>query len=353
MKSLVKTRVSPGTSANAMQIEAAGICCPVGYSLAAASCAIRAGMDHFQHSSFFDRSGRPLIAANVPLPSIWGPARLVQLVKFAVLDCANRAGGIDPAHTVLLILAAERSRPNMDTQRYNALFSACETELEGSFSSGSAVFPLGRAGIGDALQHAASLLANDPTRRILLVGADSYLDAATIEHLLAEDRLISTTNANGFIPAEGAAALLLSSGDDSQAGLRIRGVGSADELAKPTGIEPNRAVGLTKAIRLACEAAAIRPNQLEFRMSDQNGEQFYAKEGANAVARVMLKDGVGLPLFHLADSVGETGAAVGPMSLAYLSNVMQFAHGPGAMGLLHFANDDGKRTAIVVEHRTA
>ena len=334
-----------------LSIHSAGLCCAVGYSLAAASCALRAGMDHFQESEFVDHSGEELKVARLPLGEIWGPKRLAQIVKIAVLDCANATGGIDTAATVLLLLAAERERPQTDTEHYNEIYRACEEQFEHKFHAGSAVFPQGRAGIGDALWQAQTLLRNNTVKQVLLVGCDSFLDAATIEQFLEQERLLHAGNANGFIPGEGAAALLLMLATDSSSGLHILGVGTATEQSRPDGDIPNRAIGLTQAIRLACEHAGIQPNELELRMTDQNGEQYFAKEAANAYTRIMVKDGVGLPLFHIADCVGETGAAAGPISLAYLSTLLGRTDGPGTTALLHFANDDGRRTALVVEHR--
>lgn len=334
-------------------IHAAGLCCAVGYSLAAASCAIRAGVDHFQESPFIDHTGGTLLCARLDLDDVWGPERLAQLVKMAVIDCESAGQKIDPASTVLILLAAERGRPHTDTDNYNDLYRVCEEQFQTAFHEGSAVFPQGRAAIGDALWHAQKQLKNGKVERVLLVGADSLLDAATIEHYLEQERLLCNDNASGFIAGEGAATLLLGMARDSDSGLRITGVGRALELAKPDGELPNRAVGLTAAIRQACTQARCAPNQLDFRVTDQNGETFFAKETANAYARVMSSDGTNLPMQQIADCVGETGAAAAAMSLAYLTVVMFRADAPGKRALLHFASDDGKRAALIVEHPSA
>ena len=65
------------------------------------------------------------------------------------------------------------------------------------------------AGIGDALWHAQKKLQILSVKRVLLIGADSLLDAATIRYFLTQERLLSADNACGFIPGEAAAALLL------------------------------------------------------------------------------------------------------------------------------------------------
>lgn len=334
-------------------VKAAGMCCAVGYHLAAASCALRAGMDHFQESEFIDPAGELLRVARLPLGDLWGPKRLARIAELAVQDCVRSAGGIDPAATAFFLLAAERGRPHTETERYQEAYRACEEQFETPFHAASTIIAGGRAGIGDALLHAQNVLQerhSQPLRHVLLVGVDSFLNAATIEDYLKQERLLCTDNSNGFIPGEGAGALLLELATDQSGGLHIAGMGRAKEEATFGGDIPNRAIGLTRAIRQACEQAGVEPNELAFRMTDQNGEQYFAKEAANAYTRIMAEDGVGLPLLHIADCVGETGAAAGPISLAYLTTLMKREDGPGAAALLHFANDDGKRAALAVEY---
>lgn len=332
-------------------VRSSGLCCAVGFSLAAASCALRARIDHFKESMFVDASGKPLLVAQLPLEDQWGPERLAELIRYAISDCNDPDDPIDPGQTALLLLAAERGRPHSGTEQYNSLYRRVEEQFGATFQAGSAVFPQGRAGIGDALIHAHSLLRAGEVKHVLVVGADCLLDVHTIRYFLNQDRILCAANSDGFIPGEAAAAVLLGLGDDDSTGLHISGAGAATEEALIDCVIPNRAVGLSKAIRIALDAAGVKPSALEFRMSDQNGEQFYAKEAANAFARIMLKDGVGLPVLHVADSIGETGAAAPAATLAYLSSLAGMQDEPGARGLVHFASDHGRRSAIVVDYR--
>lgn len=334
-------------------IHAAGMCCAVGYHLAAASCALRAGIDHFRESPFIDQVGKSLLAAQLDLEDLWGPQRLAQIVNMAVADCTGAGNVVDPASTVLILVAAERGRPHTDGDNFKQLYQECQALFASPFHAGSAVFPQGRAGIGDALWHAQTQLQHESVERVLLVGADSLLDAATIEHFLSEERLLCTDNASGFIPGEGAAAVLLGVANPSDTGLHINGVGTALEEAKPDGEIPNRAIGLTAAMRQALALAELPPNALDFRANDQNGETFFAKEAANAYARLMGEDGTGLPTVQVADCVGETGGAAPTLTLAFLSELMSRDDAPGTRALLHFASDEGQRAALIVEYRHA
>ncbi|NHZ83536.1 hypothetical protein F2P44_30350 [Massilia sp. CCM 8695] len=332
-------------------VKSSGLCCAVGFSLAAASCALRARIDHFKESMFVDGSGKPLLVAQLPLDDQWGPERLAELIQYAIADCNDAQDPIDADHTALLLLAPERGRPHSGTEQYNSLYRKVEEQFGASFQAGSAVFPQGRAAIGDALIHAQNLLRAGGVKHVLVVGADCLLDVHTIRYFLNQDRILCPANSDGFIPGEAAAALLLSLGDGDSTGLHITGAGAETEEALIDGVIPNRAVGLTKAIRTALGSAGVKPSALAFRMSDQNGEQFYVKEAANAFARIMLKDGVGVPVLHIADSIGETGAAAATATLAYLGSLAGMRDEPGDCGLVHFASDNGRRSAIVVDYR--
>jgi len=343
-------RTNPDETWQPLLIESAGVCCAVGYHLAAAACALRASMDHFQESEFVDRNGVPLKLARLPLGDLWGAKRLVEIANMAIKDCID-ANEIDPATTALLMLDAERDRPHTEIERYQEVAAACKAAFEKDFHATSIIYPHGRAGIGNVLLYAKQLLAQRKVTRVLLFAADSFLNAATIEYYLSQERLLTSDNSNGFIPGEAAAALLLTLADENAEGLVIAGLGIGQEEAKIDGEIPNRAMGLTQAMRRACESAEIKIGDLQFRMNDQNGEEYYAKEAANAYTRLTADDSVFLPLLHIADCVGETGAAAGPLSLAYLTQIMSREDGPGTTGLLHFANDNGLRAACVVQYR--
>jgi 3-oxoacyl-[acyl-carrier-protein] synthase I len=54
----------------------------------------------------------------------------------------------------------------------------------------------------------------------------------------------------------------------------------------------------------------------------------------------------------LADKIGETGAAAGAAMLSWLlSDLNHSATRPGKTGVIHLANDDGTRCAVVVQYQ--
>jgi 3-oxoacyl-[acyl-carrier-protein] synthase I len=187
---------------------------------------------------------------------------------------------------------------------------------------------------------------------VLLVSADSYLNAQTINHYLQADRLLVPGNRDGFIPGEAAAAILLERSEPNMPGLHILGWGQGNEPGRPDGSVPSRAQGLSQALRAAFKQADITCNDLYFRVSDQNGEGFFAGEAANAITRVAEEGGTVPMVLTTADGVGEVGAATGPLMLAWLHHLLPREDGPGDCGVIHLANDDGLRSAVVVRYVT-
>lgn len=105
-------------------------------------------------------------------------------------------------------------------------------------------------------------------------------------------------------------------------------------------------------MRAAMDEAGITTNELSFRLSDQNGEAFFAREAANAFSRVTAPGGPTARTLTTADCTGEVGAATGPLMLAWLQHTLARPDGPGPCGLVHLANDMGSRCALTVAWRT-
>ncbi len=349
-----------GARAGSMMLASAGLCCSLGYHLDAALCAMRANMDHFRESGFFSRSSEPVRAASLP-DDIFGQDRLQLWIEYAVRDCARHLPEpqalFDAARTALIVLTPEATRPHASQTDYTDMVRSALNTLRaelvppvGDAAPALTLVAQGRSGLSTALVEAARCLAAAEAEQVLLIGVDSYLNAADINDYLAQQRLLGSGNSNGFLPGEAAAALLLRPALGDARGLHVRGAAMAAEPGRQDGSVPSRAQGLTQAVRSACEQAGVAPSALSFRLGDQNGEQFYAREAADAFARIMFGQHA-LTLLTLADKIGEVGAATGPAMLAWMWRDM--AHptlSPGELGVVHLANDDGQRCAVVLQY---
>lgn len=350
---LDKWRDTERTQPASMAVRAAGMCCAVGTTLPAAVCAIEAGMDHFQESEFRCNDGSPLLVGRLPELELWGQERLARWTAAAIAECWAQAPELDWIDIPTLWLAPEPDRAGCSTEWCMQAYQQA-LDLLGHRPRSAGIMALGRAGLAQGLAHAAQCFSVDPNcRHVLLIGADSLLNAATINHYLLDERLHEPGVPDGFIPGEAAAAVLLELRPKQTPGLHILGYAQAIEPGRIDGSVPSRSQGLTHAIRQALSPAGITFADLCFRFSDQNGESFYARDAANAVTRLLSQGAKPPALLTLADSLGEVGSATGVAMLAVLSRLLPRWDNPHQHGLVHLANDDGIRSAVVLNHSVA
>jgi 3-oxoacyl-[acyl-carrier-protein] synthase I len=337
-----------------LQVVSRGMCCAVGNSAPAATAAINARMNHFRETGFVARGGSPIVGGALHEVDMWGAERLRYMLHSVIHEALAGAGSIDTAQIAIFALGAEPTRPGMSSS--NCLAEALRDFVNEAGERGSAFHATtrfcnyGKAGIGRVLEEVSQLLAGEQgPQYALLAAADSLLDAGAVERYLDEERIATRTNSDGFIPAEGAAAVLLTGAAAPTPTMWIESAATAREDWRIHSDSPLRAQGLTNAIRNAALAAKCQVSSLDFHASGMTGESWYSKEVGLALARCMEHKKPEFPHLMVARSLGETGAASPLLTLAWLAGLMGQGHyHPGHSGLLHFAGDDGQRTAVIV-----
>lgn len=329
-----------------LRVVASSMCTPLGMGTAAVGAALRARLCSHRQSSFTDNAGQPLRVSYISALERWGVSRWAWLLDQVLQNCMQASQvplGLAP---VVMMLAPERARPGLDEVWFQHLGSRITNRAR--FGEGSALFTRGKSGLGDALRAAQQVFAQQPrTDHILLLGVDSYLNAMTVNHYLAQDRLLTTTNSDGFIPGEAAAGLVLMRPGRATSGLDLLGMGWSHEDAHILQVEQvNRGVGLTQALRLAVQHASCAVADASFHISGISGESWYFKEAALALARATERR-VDMSHHLIADLLGETGAASGPLILAYLHHVMARHDHYGRSALMHLSADEGQRLALM------
>jgi len=122
----------------------------------------------------------------------------------------------------------------------------------------------------------------------------------------------------------------------------------ADEPSPISSEEPLRGEGLGEAINHALEASSINISEIDYCITDLNGEYYKFKEATLSVLRLWSgNDEKGVDYWHPIESFGEIGAAIGPCAfgLALIANQKGYAPSPSV--LFHFSNDDHERAALV------
>lgn len=338
-----------------VSILASGMVTCVGLDAPSSCAAIRCAIDNFSETRFMDKGGEWIIAAQVPLEQPWrGLQKLVHMAVPAIRECLAHIGSMRPEQIPLLLGVAEKERPGRLEGLDDELFAEIQNELGVRFHPRSGVIAKGRVAGAVALAAARELIYNEKVPFCLIAGVDSYLLASTLAAYEQKSRLLTSQNSNGFIPGEAAAAVLVGRSTE-KADLVCHGVGTGQENATIDSEEPLRADGLVQAIKATISDAREGFEAVDYRLTDANGEQFWFKEAALAMARTLRVRKESFYLWHTADCLGETGAAAAPCAFgtALAAARKHFAPGPGV--LCHFAADNGDRIALflrVAEYST-
>lgn len=340
---------------NALSIIGSGMVSAVGLSAPASCAAIRCAIDNFQETRFIDRAGEWLMAASVPLEQPWrGRTKLIKMAARAIAEALHSTPGLAPEQTPLLLGLAEGERPGRLKDLDRTLLHAIEDELGLRFHPASSIIVHGRVSAAVALLEARKLLYQGGHRHVLVAGVDSFLSAATLTAFEQRERLLTSQNSNGFIPGEGAAAVVLSAPVASeQPQLLCIGLGFGMEKATVEAEDlPLRADGLTQAVRAALGEAGCGLEQMDYRLTDISGEQYYFKEASLALSRNLRVRKEFFHLWHPADCIGEVGAAIGPAMLAVALAASRKGYGEGPKIFCHLGNDAGQRAVALLSYQT-
>jgi 3-oxoacyl-[acyl-carrier-protein] synthase-1 len=333
-----------------VSILASGMVTAVGLNAPSSCAAIRCAIDNFSETRFMDTGGEWIIGSQVPLEQPWrGLPKLLHMAAPAIRECLAHVGNVKAEMIPLLLCVAEHERPGRLTGVDDRLFTDIEAELGVRFHTRSGVIARGRVAGALALAEARRLIYEERLPLCLIAGTDSYLIGATLAAYEKNDRLLTSNNSNGFIPGEAGAAVLVGPPRQTTAPeLLCLGLGQAREKATIDSEEPLRADGMVEAFRAAFAEAGRTIDDLDFRLTDSNGEQYWFKEAALAMTRTLRVRKELFEIWHPADCIGETGAAIGPCALGVALAAARKRYAPGPGVLCHFGSDHGERVALVL-----
>lgn len=325
-----------------------GVVSAVGLNAPATCAAIRAKISNRRETLFMDSAGEWIMACPAPLEEPWvGATKLSSMATMAIEECLCEVPRREWPAIPLLLCVAETSRPGRIEGLDDRLPRDIGEQLGIRWSAQSAVIAHGRASVGLALQRARALLYESGQPWVLIAGTDSLLTWPQLCAFEHSDRLLTSNNSNGFIPGEAAGALLIGR-PTAEPRLMCTGIGFGVEKATIDSEEPLRADGLVEALRAALAEAGCALHELDFRITDLCGEQYYFKEAALALGRVMRERKEEFDIWHFAECTGEIGAAAGPIALAVADAACRKGYAPGTNILFHASNDGGERTAAIL-----
>lgn len=333
-----------------LAISGAGMVTGVGLDAPSSCAAIRSAIDNFQETRFMDSGGEWIQGCEVPLEQPWrGTTKLAKMLAQALCECADSDPDVNLDQVPVIICLAEKERPGRVENLGNRVFFEVQQELGVKFDSHSTLVDHGRVGGMVAMLQARKMIYEQDVDKVIIAGVDSLLSAPALSAYEERERLLTSRNSNGFIPGEAAAAVLVSKPKAvPEPQLLCMGLGFGLEKATIDSELHLRADGMVQAFRGALDEAGCTLGDLDFRITDVSGEQYWFKEATLALSRTLRKHKEGFDIWHPADCIGEAGAAIGPVIFNIAITATNKAYAPGNNIICHFSNDDGKRAAAVL-----
>lgn len=339
-------------TATPLAVLGAGLISSVGVCAPASCAAIRAKLTNPTETRFLAEDGDWLMAHEVVLEKPWrGMTKLAKMAAVAIEEALSSVPKILWGEIPMLLCVAEADRPGRMERLDEELFARVEQELGARFAAQSTVIPEGRVSVARALLEARLLIQRCGIDKVLIAATDSLLCWPTLSYYEHEERLLTTRNSNGFMPGEGAGALLVSGSQTNASQLICMGIGLGQEHATISSGEPFRADGLSSAMVQALHEAGVALHEIDLRISDISGEQYYFKEAALALSRNLRTRKEEFDIWHPAESTGEQGAVAGAAIVVLADMAGRRGYAKGANILAHMANDAGQRAALTLQYR--
>ncbi|GAA0358964.1 3-oxoacyl-ACP synthase [Bowmanella denitrificans] len=334
-----------------LAITATGMVTGVGLDTYSSCAAIRAAIDNFQETQFIDDGGEKLMGCQVSLGEAWrGTRKLAKMLASTLTECAKQRG-LSLQQVPVLICLAEPDRPGQLPNHGNRVYFETEQELGFAFHPESRVIKQGRVGSLLALKLAREMIYEDKLQHVIIAGVDSLLSASALRHFEQSARLLTSKHSDGFIPGEAAAAILVQAPEAKQISqLLCLGLGFGQELATIDSEQPLRADGLVTAIKESLADANRKMEDLDFRIVDVSGEQYWFKETSLALLRTLHIPQPEFDIWHPTDCIGEVGAAIGLINLAVIKVAAEKGYAKGHQVLAHISNWDSQRAAAVLSY---
>ena len=342
-------------------ITSVGMVTPVGHTAKESCMSIRAGISRIGESPEFrvpDVKGHM-----VPANCAWvtgiadGHRRFLRQYRMAVraftetIAQAN-LGEQELNESGIYLCISEPERIELDSRIHDQLIPRiCKAIEAPDLSSRTRVFTLGQAGVFYALQVAVADLAAGRIQYAIVGGVDTYLDEATLEWLVDINRLKTDHTINGIIPGEGAAFVVVENREAAVARgasllARLDGVAIAMESHGIYADAPCKGEGLTSTLQLTLGGLPDRGVNTAVVVCDLNGERYRASEWGLTLGRALAAVQRSPEVWHPAGSIGDAGAAAGPINLAFAAVSVAKGFVQPRQVLVWGSSDDGQRGSV-------
>lgn len=343
-----------------LYIAGTGMITPVGGNTAMTIAAVNASINKYTSSSFINKNDKPMTVASLPedaLPPLHDDLKNIQLtgrekrlIRLAAPALAEVLAHYPLAQPLPLFLAGPESIYSEVKATTAKMVTHFKIQAKANIDlANSRYFAVGRSGVIQAIALAFRYFSVTNAPYVLVGGVDSYLDAATLGHLDAEDRVLAENMCDAFAPGEGASFILLRNiemeGDAAKGGTVVFEPGMAVEKGHRYSEEPYLGQGLADAFRAAIANGSGEKISRIF--STMNGEHFFAKELGVASIRNQSSLNENYIHEHPIDCFGDMGAATAVVLIALAQHRLSTSR-KITQSLVYCSSDMSARTAMCV-----
>ncbi|MER8482094.1 beta-ketoacyl synthase N-terminal-like domain-containing protein [Mesorhizobium sp. M1322] len=336
-----------------------GAVTPAGLNARQTLAAIRASLSAYEQHILADPFGQIQTVSRIPshyslrhTQNIW----LTSMAARAVGEALEK-GGVAAGVSALLLVAPEafRKHPAFAETPAAEFLTGLQARLGESFHPTSRIVGGGAAACIGLLDQAADLLATQEVEQVLLGGVDSLVNDKDIARLSAANRLKAEDNAQGLVPGEGAAVVCLRRAPSRNlpAQCAIHGVGVALEENSVLSENYSQGTALLAACRAAIDGKGPTESDINFIVSNDNGERYSAWEALIGRSRFYRTRRETLPMAYPAMTVGEIGAGAGALTLLIAADSFAKGYAPGRVAMCEAASEAGMRAAALVSARSS
>jgi 3-oxoacyl-[acyl-carrier-protein] synthase-1 len=310
-----------------LSIARAGACTALGLRAASSYAALRAGISRVAETAVNDLQGEPVRAAALELlaPELNRRERMQGLLDHALRELLEPAP-IEPSFRIEAFLGLPDDRP---------LRLPWQTRT----------FAEGRSSFFHALRAATAALEQRELDAAVVGGVDSLCSFDSLRALADQRRVFAPAQADGIIPGEGAALLLLTPA--KQPGIaQLLHTAVAQEPRHFGQAEPNLGDGLTAALRELRTHPSTRGRRVDRLFTCETGERFWAEELACAYFRNVALMPEPFVRTLAAEGFGDLGASAGAVMAAM---GVQAVQGGAPLLLVCGSSDSGQVGASLLE----
>lgn len=333
----------------------------VGLDAQQTAASVRAGIARFEETSIQDKRFEPFVMAVLPedvLPPLKHEientagltSKQIRTLRLATSALKEATMSLPEIEKIPLYLGVAQQLPDHPEPFEHGFFKQLSLQTDVAFNTAeSFLLPHGRSAGLFALNEGMDAIFSGRHPYAIVGGIDTYVDLYLLGTLDMQERILGSHVMDGFIPGEGAAFLVITTMDRARSDrlsplALLTTVAEDHEEGHLYSDKPYRGDGLANALAQLFQPSGINEPIKEV-FTSMNGENHWAKEWGVAYIRNQSSFDPKHRFHHPADSIGDTGAASGVISINlatigmknnYLSNPI----------LITCSSDYGERAAV-------